>query len=804
MKYSKFRNLIKDRVLLMDGAIGTALMDKGLKPGDSPEGMLLDAFEAVVDVHASFVKAGAQIVESNTFGANRIKLSQYGLAGSVEEINKRGIEAVKAAGGVEFVTGCIGPTGRFIEPVGNLSFDEAVSIFEEQASAMINAGADLICIETMSDIKEIKAAIVAIRKFSNVPIMAQMTFEKSGRTTLGTSAEAAAITLSALSCDLIGINCSLGGDGILPVMKRMRRVSDKPFIVEPNAGMPVIRNGVTLYPDTPEKMASMADEFIGLGVRVVGSCCGSTPAHTRALKKAIDACDQGLKNFNIDASYLSSRTSYVAIGPNKPVRIIGERINPTGRKILARDIKGGNFGRVRDDALSQIEAGADILDVNMGLASIDETRSMEMALSSVTSIVDVPVSIDSADPGVIKAGLKIPPGKSLINSVSGEVKSLENLLPLARLYGAAIIVLLMDENGPPGAGEDVSSRIRILEKILRYIDDTGISRKDIYVDALTMAVSSDVRLSRQTLETMRVIRKDFDLNLTLGISNISFGLPKRPILNSAFLAMAIDAGLDLAIINPMGEGLMDTVASSNVLAGRDHNASHYIERFVRLEPVDVEISSTSKIDVNSLTNAVIQGNDLASQSLAQKLMDEGRDPMEVSNTLLIPAMEEVGRLFDKDFIFLPQMLLSANAMKKAFDVIKHYIKPEDVVDPIQVILATVEGDVHDIGKNIVGVILSNNGFDVIDLGKNCPAKTILDKANALDVRYIGLSALMTTTLPSMGKTVQMLKDGGEFVVMVGGAVVDEAIATDMGADIYGKDAMDALRKLQQWLKESQR
>lgn len=790
----------------MDGAMGTALMNKGLKPGDSPERMLLDAFEAVVDVHASYVKAGADIVESNTFGANRIKLSEYGLAGKVKEINKRGIEAVKAAGGVEFVAGSLGPTGRFIEPVGDLSFDEAVSIFEEQVSYMIDAGADLICIETMSDIKEIKAAIIAIRKFSNIPIMAQMTFEASGRTTLGTSAEVAAITLSALSCDLIGINCSLGGDGILPIMERMRSVTDKPFIVEPNAGIPrveQVKDGLPIYPDTPEKMASMVDKFMDLGVRVMGSCCGSTPYHTMALRKAIDACNQGLKNFNINASYLSSRTNYVALGPDEPVRIVGERINPTGRKAIAKEIEQGNFGIVRDDALSQIEAGADILDVNMGLPSIDEVLSMEMALFAVTSIVDVPISIDSASPEVIEAGLKITPGKSLINSVSGDLKSLESLLPLARLYGAGIIVLLMDEDGPPSADEDISSRIRVLERILKHIDEAGIPRKDIYIDALTMAVSTDARLSRQTLDTMRAIRRDFGLNLTLGISNISFGLPMRPILNSAFFAMAINAGLDLAIINPMSKVLMDTLASSNVLTGRDHNAQHYIERFVQGGPIDLKAGDTSKTDIDPLTNAVIKGNDLAAQSLAQKLMDEGYDPMEVSNTLLIPAMEEVGNLFDKGLIFLPQMLSSANAMKRAFDVIKRYIKPEDVVDPIQVILATVEGDVHDIGKNIVGVILSNNGFDVIDLDKSCPASTILDKARALEVKYIGLSALMTTTLPSMEKTVQMLKNSGDFVVMVGGAVVAQSIATNMGADIYGKDAMDALRKLKQWIKESQ-
>jgi 5-methyltetrahydrofolate--homocysteine methyltransferase len=780
----------------MDGAMGTMLMEKGLKPGGAPEAMLLDAFDKVAQVHSAYVKAGADIVESNTFGANRIKLADYGLSQKTKEINKRGIEAVKASG-AKFVAGSIGSTGRFIETVGDLSFDDAVDIFKEQASSMIEAGADLISIETMIDIKEIKAAIIAIREISDIPIMSHMTFEAGGRTTLGTSPEAASVTLSSLGCDLIGINCSLGPEGIIPLLKRMRQVSDKPFVVQPNAGMPIIRDGITMYTETGQAMASFVPEFIELGVRVIGSCCGTTPAHTKIFRKAIDSCDHKMQKFSIDGSFLSSRTSFVHIGQAMPVRVIGERINPTGRKSLAKEIESGNFGIIRDEALSQVESGADILDVNVGVPSIDEVIAMQKAVLSVTSIVDVPVSIDSPNPEAIRAGLKIAPGKSLINSISGEKESIEKLLPLAKLYGAGFIALLMDEHGVP---ETASKRIKVLEKILERTDDLKIPRTDIYVDCLTMAVSSDVALSRQTLETMRIVKKEFGLNLVLGVSNVSFGLPSRPILNSAFLSMAIDAGLDLAIINPLNKELMDVRSAANVLTGRDHKAQAYIKRFSQ-DKTEKDFAETT---AEPLIEAVIQGNDVAARDIAQRLMDEGKAPLDVSNTLLIPAMEEVGRLFDKGTIFLPQMLSSANAMREAFKVIEKYLKKEDVKTPIKVILATVEGDVHDIGKNIVGVILENNGFEVVDLGKSCVAETVLKTAKKMHVKCIGLSALMTTSLPSMERTVKLLKDSGDFFVMVGGAVLNEEIAKKIGADAYGKDAMDGLRKLKQWLSASQK
>lgn len=791
-----FRKAIGERVLVLDGAMGTLLQERGMPAGGCPEEMNRVAPEVVAGIHTEYVAAGADILIANSFGGNRAKLSNYGLADAVDELNRRAVELARRASGCGvFIGGSVGPTGRFVEPVGDAGFDEIVAIFAEQISALAGAGADLISFETFLDIRELRAGIIACRDVCDLPIIAQMTFDEAGRTVLGTPPAAAAVTLDALQVDVIGTNCGLGIDGIHDVLVQMRRVTPRPLIAQANAGLPVLKNGRTVFPGTPAEMIAYHERLIALGVRVVGGCCGTTPEHIRAMRGALDNFPQRWTP-PARRGYLSSRSGVVEFGGEAPCALIGERINPTGKKSYMEELRSGKTAYVRREAATQIAAGAHLLDVNCGAPGVDEATALEQAVYAVSGVCTAPLVIDTADPVALERALKAVDGKVLINSVNGESRSLERILPLARRYGAAVIGLTLDEEGIP---ETAEGRVVIARRILDAVLSAGIPPQDLVIDCLTLTVSAEQQRALETLRTLRLVRDELGLATALGVSNISFGLPSRPVLSAAFFAMALEAGLKAAIINPKDERMMDAYRSALVLLSQDVRAEDYINHYAgQAAAVNVVSGSDdAPLEIRQrLAAAIVSGDSEGIVPLVKAAMQEGLDAMTVSNEGLLPGLEEVGRRFADNRIFLPQVMQSAATMQAAFGYLKENFAGESGASLGRILMATVEGDIHDIGKNIVCTLLENHGFEVIDLGKNVPASRILEVALEQEVDAVGLSALMTTTLQQMDVTLSKLREAGVKVfTMVGGAVVTQDYANSIGADIYAKDAMEAVAKI---------
>jgi len=788
---SHFLEKIKNQILVLDGAMGTMLQDRGLKAGGCPEAMNLDAPDIVAGIHREYAEAGSDIVLTNTFGGSRSKLAHYGLEDKVAEINSRAVEnARQAVGSGRLVAASIGPTGRFVEPVGDAPFDEMVDIFGQQVKAFVSAGADLIALETFLDVREIRAAAIACRTFSDLPVLAMMTFDDGGRTVLGTPPEAAAVTLDPL-VDLVGSNCGLGIDGMSAILEKMRSVTSRPLVVQANAGLPVLVDGETVFPGTPEEMTAYHDRLIELGVRVIGGCCGTTPSHIRAIRQALDARDNSWSP-PPHRCFVSSRTAVVPIGGDAPCAIIGERINPTGKKAYSAELLDGKTAYIRREAQSQVEAGAHLLDVNCGAPGVDEPAALERAVYAVSGVSSAPLVLDSSDPQALEVGLKAADGKVLINSVSGEDKSLDVILPLARKYGAAVIGLALDEVGIP---ETAEGRCNVARKILDRARTIGLEPQDLIIDCLTLTVSAEQKRAVETLKALRLVRDELGLATVLGVSNISFGLPTRPILSSAFFAMALEAGLGAAIVNPLEERMMDAYRAAMVLLNADQRAEQYIACYsgVAASPVksDAEVADASIRD--RLALAILEGDEEGIVALVEVALSEGLSPLEVSNEGLLPGLEEVGRRFGKNQIFLPQVMLSAETMQHAFNRLKQEMQGQQEPSPGKILMATVEGDIHDIGKNIVCTLLENHGFEVTDLGKNVPAQKIIDKALELKVDAVGLSALMTTTLQQMENTIAALQAAGvKVITLVGGAVVTQDYADKIGADAYAEDALEAV------------
>jgi 5-methyltetrahydrofolate--homocysteine methyltransferase len=811
-----FLRALAEGPLLFDGATGTMLQSMGLKPGGCPDEINLLEPAMVEKVHSAYRAAGSDVITTNTFGASRVKLKEYGLEGRLKEINRAAVAlARKGAGEKGFVAGGLGPTGLFIEPVGDMTFDEALEVYVEQAGALKEAGADLIIIETMMDIKEVKAAIIAARD-TGLPVVATMTFDGSMRTVLGTSPESFAIMAASLGACCIGANCSLGIEGILKAVEAMSKVVSLPFIAQPNAGIPELKGTETVFPATPEEMAAYAPRLAEAGVRVLGGCCGTTEAHIQKMGQAFKKAQGGAPRiYNFTA--LSSRTSFQLFGAALAPIIIGERINPTGRKRLASEIKEGKTTVIRSEARRQAAAGAHALDVNVGVPGLEEAPSMERAVFCVNDNCNLPVVIDSASPEAIEAGLKAVDGKALINSISAEEKKLESILPLARRYGGALLALALDDDGIP---ETPEGRLRAVEKILGRVLDAGLRKEDLVVDCLAMTVSALPDSAVTTLKTIRLVKKELGLSTVLGVSNISFGLPMRSLINSNFLSMAIEAGLDCAIINPMNSAMTDAYHSALVLTAKDDRAERYIGYARRIEaagprvataelkPVsetgEAETTRTIKGIRDKLKYAIVDGDEEGIVALVEEALAEGLDAMAVSNEGLIPGLEEVGRLFSSNRYFLPQVMLSADTMKLAFKRLKGELKGRKGPTLGKILLATVEGDIHDIGKNIVGTLLENHGFEVIDLGKNVKTERILEEAVKNEVDIVGLSALMTTTVMEMDNVIKLLKERGiKAMTIVGGAVVTEEFSSKIGADEYGGDALGAVDKIKRLLKKAQ-
>ncbi|MBE9486428.1 MAG: homocysteine S-methyltransferase family protein [Chloroflexi bacterium] len=797
---NRFLQAIKERVLILDGAMGTMLQERGLAPGASPEGMNLQRPEVVEAVHRAYVAAGADIIETNTFGGNRPKLAHYGLEKRIHEINVAGVEiARRAAGPQTLVAASVGPTGRFLEPVGDAEFDEMVEIYREQLVPLVEAGADLINFETFLDIRELRAAVIAAKEVTDLPLMALMTFDDVGRTVLGTPPEAAAVTLDALGVDVIGSNCGLGIDGIYDILQRMRSVTNLPLLAQANAGLPELRDGVTVFPGTPEEMIAYHQRLIDIGVRVIGGCCGTTPTHIQAMQEA-------LQNFPQDWTpparrcFLSSRTQVVEVGGNAACAVIGERINPTGKKGYSAELREGKTAYIRREAQEQVVAGADLLDVNCGAPGVDEPLALERAVFAISGVAGAPLVLDSSSPEALEAGLKAADGKVLINSVSGEEKSLRAILPLAGKYGAAVIGLALDGRGIPETADD---RLQVARRILAEALEIGLPREDIIIDCLTLTVSAEQQRAMQTLQTLRLVRDELGLATVLGVSNISFGLPRRPVLSASFFTLALDAGLKAAIINPKDERMMDALRAVRVLLGQDLRAESYIAHYAQQTALPLVAPNTDDQPLTireQLARAIIEGDKDIVVSLVEQALNEDLDPMQISNQGLLPGLEEVGKRFGKNQIFLPQVMLSAETMREAFGRLKKEIHGQGIVSLGKILMATVEGDIHDIGKNIVCTLLENHGFEVIDLGKNVSAETIIEQAQEQQVDAVGLSALMTTTLKQMEVTIDALRQTGVKVfTMVGGAVVTQDYADEIGADLYAADALEAVAKIKQLL-----
>ncbi len=767
-----------NKFTILDGAMGTMLQAAGLPMGTAPELWNTEHPEIITEIGKSYIAAGSDIIYANTFGANRHKLGETDVAKIIES----GVRAAKAAaeGTNARVALDIGPIGRLLEPLGTLSFDEAYDIFKEAVIAGRDAGADLIVFETMSDLYEAKAAVLAAKENTDLPIFVTMTFEKSGRTFVGATVPAMALTLSGLGVDALGFNCSLGPKDLIPLIKTLREWTSLPIIVKPNAGLPDPETGK--YSMTTEEFADAIAKACELGATVFGGCCGTTPDYIAAVKKAL----KGKSAIPFDGSIRNGVCSVTKAVELRGVRVIGERINPTGKKRFQQALRDMDMGYILEQAISQQDAGADILDINVGLPDIDEKEMMRSVVCRIQSVVNLPLQIDSSNICAIEAGLRYSSGKPIVNSVNGDDESLDKILPLCKKYGAAVIALTMDKHGIPQTADE---RIAIAGRIIDRAEHYGISRKDIIVDCLTLTVSAQQSQAKQTLDAVRYISKTLGMHTTLGVSNISFGLPNRDSVTAAFLCEALASGLDMPIINPNSKPVMDAVYAHRALSGEDCGCTSYIDRFANAVPAVI-----AKEKAISIGSAIENGLCDEVKRLTLNTLDSMSE-MDIVNTLLIPALDSVGEKYEKQKIFLPQLMNSANAACAGFEVIKKRLaqKGVDSVSKGKIIVATVKGDIHDIGKNIVKVVLENYGYTVIDLGKDTDPELIVKTAINENVRLIGLSALMTTTVSSMADTIKAVRESGhDCKIWVGGAVLTAEYADKIGADFYARDAKQSV------------
>lgn len=776
-------------LLYFDGGMGTLLQSKGLKPGELPEVWNLEHTEEIVDIHRQYYEAGSDIVLTNTFGANALKFhdSKYAL----KDIVTAAVANVKKAAslgvhdGREVYTALdIGPTGKLLKPMGDLAFEDAYEAFKEVVKYGEDAGVDLIHIETMSDTYEVKAAVLAAKENTDLPVFATMIFDEKGKLLTGGDVPSVVAMLEGLRVDALGINCGMGPEQMLPILSEIMEYTSIPVIVKPNAGLPKQRDGEVYYDVVPRQFAQTMQKVLQLGASVIGGCCGTTPEHIRVMIQGVQS-RQLQRPVPTDKTIVSSYGKAVLLG-QKPM-IIGERINPTGKKKFKQALKEHDMDYILKEGITQQDRGAHILDVNVGLPDIDEVAMMKEVITELQSVTSLPLQIDTVDIKAMEAAMRIYNGKPMVNSVNGKQESMDQVFPLIQKYGGVVIGLTIDEEGIPNTAE---GRIKIAGKIIKEAEKYGIQKKDIVIDVLAMTISSEPDGAKVTLEALKGVREAYGVCTVLGVSNISFGLPYRPAINSNFYTMAMQNGLSAGIINPSSEDMMRSYYSFCALMNYDENCEEYIQKYG-----NQQISTTSIMSSElTLKSAIEKGLKEEAHHATRELL-KSQEPLEIINQHLIPALDVVGKGFEKGTIFLPQLLMSADAAKIAFAVLKDVLAQNggDVQKKDKVILATVEGDIHDIGKNIVKVLLENYSFDVIDLGKDVPPETIVDCAIREDVKLIGLSALMTTTVVSMEDTIKLLhQKKPECKVMVGGAVLNQDYADMIGADFYGKDAMQSV------------
>lgn len=781
-----FKEHLKNELVIFDGAMGTMLQSKGLKAGDLPELLNITQPELIVEIHEDYLAAGAKVLTTNTFGANALKLKDT--EQSVETIIQAAVKNAKKARGDKsaYIALDIGPLGELLEPMGTLTFEEAYDLFKEQVLAGVKNGVDLVLIETMTDLYEAKAAVLAVKENSNLPVLCTMSFEENKRTFTGCSIPSMVMVLQGLGVDALGVNCSLGPKELEAIVDEVLSYAKVPVLVQANAGLPTIVEDETVFNFAPERYAAYGRKFVEKGVKLVGGCCGTTAEHIQALVKSI-------KNINAEVretpkfSAVCTPTNVVMIDG---VKVIGERINPTGKKRFKEALVKDDIDYILKEAITQVDAGAEILDVNVGLPEINEAETMVKVIKEIQSILHVPLQIDSTDPKVIEQGLRIYNGKALVNSVNGEEGSLESILPLVKKYGAAVLGLTLDEKGIP---ETAEGRFAIAEKIVKRAEEYGIAREDIYIDCLTLTAAAQQEGVKETLKALQIVKERLGVKTVLGVSNVSFGLPNRGLVNKTFLAASLYASLDLPIIDPLNKEMMDTVRTSRVLWNEDKGAEAYLASFDGQKPESKaqDIDTTEEKDLYKI---ILQGMKDDAKDATKQLLNK-HEALQVVNEYIVPALDVMGERYERGDIFLPQLIRSAETVKESFEVIKEALTAQgnEEISNGKIVLATVQGDVHDIGKNIVKVLLENYNYEVIDLGKNVPKELIVEEAKKHKVKLVGLSALMTTTVKHMEETIQALKtENPDYKVMVGGAVLNEDYAKMIKADYYGQDAREAV------------
>ena len=797
---------------IFDGAMGTMLQAAGLEEGYCPELFNIERPEVVKDIHAQYLQHGSDVITTNTFGACGLKLEDYDLQDRVREINIAAVKVAKEAIAenkpTARVAGSMGPTGRFLQPLGNMSFDSIYDTYREQAEALIEGGVDFIIIETIIDVQEMRAALLASldareaagKTKDDVQIICQFSFSEDGRTITGTPPAVATTIVEAMGADIIGINCSLGPEQITPLIEEIASVTNLPISCQPNAGMPQLINKQTVFPLTAEEMGPLMLAIVDAGASYVGGCCGTTPAHIQSISNAVKAHPPKERAHIAPKTIITSRTKLLELGHHTKPLIIGERINPTGRKVLAQELRDGSFIRVKRDALDQVEAGADILDVNMGVAGMDQSPLMERAIFELSMLVETPLSIDTLDPVAMEIALKNYPGRALINSVNGEEESITHVMPLAKRYGAALLCLPICSGDLPEKAED---RVALAESIVNRAYGYGLHPHDLLLDPLVLTLASGEDSARQTLRTLQLYKEKFGFPTVMGLSNISFGMPQRPYLNGQFLTMALACGLTTPIMNPLNYPAKKAFVSSTTLLGWDPGSAEFIKEYGYEDETTAPGNTAPKgpdkksFDSNdplaNIRACVEQGEKEAIIDLVKKALADGIDPLDLTKKGLSEAMNVVGDKFGSGKLFLPQVMLAAETMQAAFNTIKEIIPASESLDKGTVVVATVKGDIHDLGKNIVAALLENNGYKIVDLGKDVDPEVIVQAIKDNKAALVGICSLMTTTMPQIDNTIAAIRAAGlKTKVMVGGAVVSQDYADQAGADIYAKDGIAAV------------
>ena len=831
MTKKEFRDRIKKSKLILDGATGSNLQKRGMPVGVCPEEWIIENSDVLKQLQIEYIQAGSDVLYAPTFSGNRIKLEEYGLDDKLLEINTKLVEISKAA--VEegltdeekkadrkvYIAGDITMTGKQVYPVGPLMFEELVDIYKEQIKCIVDAGIDFIVVETMMSLQECRAAVIAAKEVCELPVMVTLTFNEDGRTLYGTNPETAALVMTTLGADAVGVNCSTGPDKMIEIVKTMTEYADIPIVAKPNAGLPKLEDGVTVYDMGPEEFAKEMMPLVEAGADVVGGCCGTTPEHIKLLNELLiekgykSGCSFEKREGKVLRRALSTERNVLPIDLDGDFLIIGERINPTGKKALQAQLREGSLDMVCEMAESQEEFGASILDVNMGMNGIDEKEMMLKCVNELTLVSNLPLSIDSSHPSVVEAALRIYPGRALINSISMEPEKFEKLIPVARKYGAMFILLPLSEVGLPK---------EIIQTILERAYELGLTKEDVVVDGLVATIGANRNAAKETMETISYCKNDIGVATACGLSNISFGLPERMFVNSSFMSIAISHGLTMAIANPSQDLLMHSMFAADLLMNKPESDTRYINRVTGrklsvlsgdIDASQVKVSggtaaSATDIDSNvpkddKLFEAVVKGRSKKIEELVKEALENGAVAQDIIDKSLIPAITHVGKLFDKQIYYLPQLISSAETMELGIGVLEPVLAQNKDKEPLgTIVMATVEHDIHDIGKNLVVLMLKNYGYDVIDLGKDVPAETIIEAAKEHNADIIGLSALMTTTMMEMKKVVNLVKENNmDTLVIIGGAVITQGFADEIGADGYSEDAQNAVEVVGKLLAE---